>query len=282
MRPGEASDEPRRSSKWQARRQAIIDTSAGVFARSGYHATGITELCTANDLGKGALYHYIGSKEQLLAAVHDRVMDEVMLGADRVGRGGGFALGAAADARGRAARRHRPLPRSCLGLPARVPGAHRRARRPVPRTAAGLRAKGRGGSPGRRRLRRVPRRRPEADRPGLARHAQLHVPVAEGGRAPVGPRGGETLRRHLHPGDRQRRRTRSSGQPRLRAPSSRRRRPSPNRSSSGTRHWRDTSRRRPGRRRTPARADAGPPWRRSPRAGALRGWPRGRSPGTRS
>jgi AcrR family transcriptional regulator len=60
-----------------------------VFARQGYHATGITELCVANDLGKGALYHYIGSKEKLLAAIHDRVMDEVMLGADRVAEAGG-------------------------------------------------------------------------------------------------------------------------------------------------------------------------------------------------
>jgi len=84
-----ASSEPRRSPKWQARRQAIIDTSATVFARGGYHATGITELCAANDLGKGALYHYIGSKEELLAAIHDRVMDEVMLGADRVAQAGG-------------------------------------------------------------------------------------------------------------------------------------------------------------------------------------------------
>jgi AcrR family transcriptional regulator len=78
-----------RSAKWQARRDAIVDTSAGVFARRGYHATGITELCTANDLGKGALYHYIGSKEEVLAAIHDRVMDEVMLGADRVASAGG-------------------------------------------------------------------------------------------------------------------------------------------------------------------------------------------------
>ena len=82
-------DAPRRSAKWHARRQAIIDTSASVFARRGYHATGITELCAANDLGKGALYHYIGSKEQLLAAIHDRVMDEVMLGAERVAAAGG-------------------------------------------------------------------------------------------------------------------------------------------------------------------------------------------------
>lgn len=79
------------SAKWQARRDAIVDTSARLFARSGYHATGINELCEANDLGKGALYHYIGSKEELLAAIHDRVMDEVMVGADRVAEEGGTA-----------------------------------------------------------------------------------------------------------------------------------------------------------------------------------------------
>jgi AcrR family transcriptional regulator len=84
-----AGDEPGRSAKWNARRDVIIDTSAQVFARRGYHATGIAELCAANGLGKGAFYHYIASKEELLAAIHDRVMDEVMLGADRVAGGGG-------------------------------------------------------------------------------------------------------------------------------------------------------------------------------------------------
>jgi AcrR family transcriptional regulator len=83
------SDEPQRSEKWKARRDEIIDTSARVFARQGYHATGIAELCTVNGLGKGAFYHYIESKEELLAAIHDRVMDEVMLGADRVASAGG-------------------------------------------------------------------------------------------------------------------------------------------------------------------------------------------------
>ena len=85
----EASGDSRRSQKWQERRQAIVDTSAHLFARQGYHATGITELCVANSLGKGALYHYIGSKEELLAAIHDRVMDEVMAGAERVADEGG-------------------------------------------------------------------------------------------------------------------------------------------------------------------------------------------------
>jgi AcrR family transcriptional regulator len=85
----DASGSPPRRANWEARRQLIIDASAPVFARHGYHATGIMELCAANDLGKGALYHYIGSKEELLAAIHDRVMDEVMIGADRVVATGG-------------------------------------------------------------------------------------------------------------------------------------------------------------------------------------------------
>jgi AcrR family transcriptional regulator len=89
MPPAETITESRRSAKWRARREAIIDTSASIFAQRGYHATGITELCTANDLGKGSLYHYIGSKEELLAAIHDRVMDEVMAGAERVVQAGG-------------------------------------------------------------------------------------------------------------------------------------------------------------------------------------------------
>ncbi len=83
------ADDSGRSDRWRARRDAIIDTSARLFAAQGYHATGINELCDANELGKGALYHYIGSKEGLLAAIHDRVMDEVLLGAERVVEAGG-------------------------------------------------------------------------------------------------------------------------------------------------------------------------------------------------
>ena len=79
----------RRSTNWSARRDAIVDTSARVFAQNGYHATGINELCAANELGKGALYHYIGSKEELLAAIHDRVMDEVLASGARVAASSG-------------------------------------------------------------------------------------------------------------------------------------------------------------------------------------------------
>src|SRR5436190_16433879 len=88
MAQAAATRDSRRRPNWEARRQAIVDTSARVFAKRGYHATGIAELCVANDLGKGALYHYIGSKEQLLAAIHDRVMDEVLASAERVAAAG--------------------------------------------------------------------------------------------------------------------------------------------------------------------------------------------------
>lgn len=84
-----AAELPARSAKWHQRREVIIDRSATIIARRGYHATSTTELCEANDLGKGALYYYIGSKERLLAAIHDRVMDEVMAGADRLDAAGG-------------------------------------------------------------------------------------------------------------------------------------------------------------------------------------------------
>jgi AcrR family transcriptional regulator len=84
MQRAEATDETRPGARWLARREAIVDTSAHVFARQGYHGTGIAELCAANGLGKGALYHYIGSKEELLAAIHDRVMDEVLQAVERV------------------------------------------------------------------------------------------------------------------------------------------------------------------------------------------------------
>jgi AcrR family transcriptional regulator len=83
------TDKNGKSAKWQRRRHEIVDESARVIAERGYHATSTTELCEANGIGKGALYYYIGSKEELLAAIHDRVMDEVMLGADRVDRADG-------------------------------------------------------------------------------------------------------------------------------------------------------------------------------------------------
>ncbi|RMB85112.1 TetR/AcrR family transcriptional regulator [Streptomyces shenzhenensis] len=59
---------------FQVRREKIIDTAAEMFARQGYAATSVNDLGRAVGLAKGALYYYIGSKENLLIEIQSRVM----------------------------------------------------------------------------------------------------------------------------------------------------------------------------------------------------------------
>jgi AcrR family transcriptional regulator len=53
---------PRRADQkqWIRRKAAVL------WAKQGYHGTGVLELCDATGLGKGSLYYHIGSKEDLL------------------------------------------------------------------------------------------------------------------------------------------------------------------------------------------------------------------------
>lgn len=52
---------PTTDQKARIRREAAL-----LFARNGYRGTGVQELSEAVGLGRGALYHHIGSKEDLL------------------------------------------------------------------------------------------------------------------------------------------------------------------------------------------------------------------------
>jgi AcrR family transcriptional regulator len=70
--------------RWMERRNEIVDVAAELFATNGYASTGLTDLCTAVGLGRGSLYHYIGSKEHLLALVHDRVMVQMQRFLDEI------------------------------------------------------------------------------------------------------------------------------------------------------------------------------------------------------
>jgi len=60
----------------------VIDASARVFASKGFHATSIQDLGGVAGLKAGGLYHYIGSKDELLVAICDELM-EPLLGAVR-------------------------------------------------------------------------------------------------------------------------------------------------------------------------------------------------------
>ncbi|MFC0530273.1 TetR/AcrR family transcriptional regulator [Phytohabitans kaempferiae] len=47
-------------------RERILRTSAELFARNGYHATGMAELSAATKLSRGSLYHHMDGKESIL------------------------------------------------------------------------------------------------------------------------------------------------------------------------------------------------------------------------
>ncbi|MFC4004612.1 TetR/AcrR family transcriptional regulator [Prauserella oleivorans] len=69
---------------YETNRGRIIAVAAELFARNGYHATGIAELGRAVGLGRGALYHYIGSKESVLYAISKDQVDKMNAYAEQV------------------------------------------------------------------------------------------------------------------------------------------------------------------------------------------------------
>ena len=56
----------------EMRRTEIIDAAGVCFLRSGFHRTTTDEICREANITPGGLYHYFGSKEELIAAVIDR------------------------------------------------------------------------------------------------------------------------------------------------------------------------------------------------------------------
>ncbi|ADJ48864.1 TetR family transcriptional regulator [Amycolatopsis mediterranei S699] len=69
---------------YEIKRQEIIDRAAALFAKQGYAATGIAELLEETGVARGALYYYIGSKENLLVEIQDRVMRPLLVSARRI------------------------------------------------------------------------------------------------------------------------------------------------------------------------------------------------------
>lgn len=65
------------SKKYESNRAEILRISAELFAKSGYHGTGMSDLGVAVGLGRGALYHYIGSKETILYEISSRQVAEM-------------------------------------------------------------------------------------------------------------------------------------------------------------------------------------------------------------
>jgi len=61
-----------------ARRRQIMDAALALFAREGYSHCSISTLAQHTGISKGLMYHYFESKEQLLGAIIENGLDEIM------------------------------------------------------------------------------------------------------------------------------------------------------------------------------------------------------------
>jgi AcrR family transcriptional regulator len=59
-----------------AKRAEIVKHAADVFSQTGYHASKIQDIASAAGIGKGTIYEYFRTKEQLFLAVYDAWMSQ--------------------------------------------------------------------------------------------------------------------------------------------------------------------------------------------------------------
>ena len=64
--------------RYDRRQQQVVVEAARVFARQGYDQTTMAELADAVGIAAGGLYHYFGSKEQLLIRICDQLMNPLL------------------------------------------------------------------------------------------------------------------------------------------------------------------------------------------------------------
>lgn len=59
------------------KRQLIVESAAEVFARSGYATTRVADIAAAAGIGKGTVYEYFSSKEELFFAVFEWIDEQI-------------------------------------------------------------------------------------------------------------------------------------------------------------------------------------------------------------
>jgi len=66
------------------RSEEVYTAALRLFREKGYHATSMQDIAAAVGLYKGSLYHYIGSKEDLLVRVFERAMGVLVADVERI------------------------------------------------------------------------------------------------------------------------------------------------------------------------------------------------------
>jgi AcrR family transcriptional regulator len=75
---------PALRARYDGRRRELVDAAAVLFAERGYRETSIADLSAATGLAAGGIYHYIGSKERLLVAICDELLDPLLSRAQEI------------------------------------------------------------------------------------------------------------------------------------------------------------------------------------------------------
>jgi AcrR family transcriptional regulator len=60
----------------EARREQILKAAVCCFARNGYHATTMQDVCREAELSPGAVYRYFTGKHEILEAVFEQSMED--------------------------------------------------------------------------------------------------------------------------------------------------------------------------------------------------------------
>ncbi|WP_020670074.1 TetR/AcrR family transcriptional regulator [Amycolatopsis nigrescens] len=68
-------------------RERVRRAAVKLFADKGFHGTGIRDLASAAKLSSASLYHYMGTKEELLAELMDASLRRLVTAADEVTAG---------------------------------------------------------------------------------------------------------------------------------------------------------------------------------------------------
>jgi AcrR family transcriptional regulator len=81
----------------QARRREVMAAAVAVFSERGYRATSMSDIADRLGMGKASLYHYVGSKEEILVELYEDVLRENVIAARRIASSGETALDALAE-----------------------------------------------------------------------------------------------------------------------------------------------------------------------------------------
>ena len=60
----------------EERRNQIMDAAVRRFSTDGFHQTTMDDICSEADMSKGALYRYFTSKEDIVAAMYERSINQ--------------------------------------------------------------------------------------------------------------------------------------------------------------------------------------------------------------